>query len=230
MNRLTRPALLLSALLMVTACQVKDIPPRTASPAATALQDGPPAALRSGGRLVLEDRFDGERLADHWQTKHTGWVVKHGAAHSTRARNEGLWLTILLPASTRIEFDAWSEASGPPGSFAGDLKCEVFAEQPTHEAGYVLINGGWNNQLDVIARLDEHGRDRAEKPAAPVEPGTRYRWTIMRYEGEIYWYRDDVLLMTYPDASPLQGRHFGFNNWESHAYFDNLTIFDIGER
>ena len=39
----------------------------------------------------------------------------------------------------------------------GDIKVEIFGDGTDHASGYVLIHGGWNNSLSIIARLDEHG-------------------------------------------------------------------------
>jgi hypothetical protein len=213
--------------LCLWGCQVKDIPDRSTVTPAPSTTAGPSQAQLTGGKAILTERFDGTTLDPRWRTTHAGWTIVDGAVHSTKARNAGLWLDTPLPEAARVEFDAWSAAPTGSTTFAGDLKCEIFADKPEHEAGYVLINGGWNNRLDVIARLDEHGEDRSAQAAHPVEPGTRYHWTVLRVDGTIYWYRDETLLMQYEDANPLPGRYFGFNNWESNAFFDNLVVYDL---
>ena len=101
--------------------------------------------------------------------------------------------------------------------FPGDLKCEAFATKQEHEAGYVFINGGWSNQLDVIARLDEHGTDRLEQPAHKVKADAWSQWDVVRAGNNIYWFKAGKLLMHYPDANPIEGPFFGFNNWESRS-------------
>ncbi|MCI0571781.1 MAG: hypothetical protein L0Y66_13600 [Myxococcaceae bacterium] len=80
------------------------------------------------------------------------WRVERGELHSPGVRNNPLWLKASLPADVAIEFDVRSESP------EGDIKVEVFGDGRNHASGYVLIHGGWNNSLSIIARLDEHGR------------------------------------------------------------------------
>ncbi len=183
--------------------------------------------LLLGGRLVFHDDFNRAELGDRWQTGHAGWALVDGWVHSTKPRNDGLWLKELLPdGPVRVEFTARSEPEAD-GSFPGDLKCEIFATKPEHGAGYVVINGGWNNKLDVIARLDEHGEDRLAQPSQKVERSVAYRWAIVRQDGTVRWFRDGELMMSYTDEAPLAGRYFGFNNWTTNAYFDDLKIYQL---
>ena len=217
--RIRRPAIYVAAWMLlgtffIAACEKKAIPPRN---------DG-----LSGGTLVFEESFDKAAFADTWTITPGGdWKVVDGWAHSKSARNKGLWLTgFELPEAVRIEFDVRSEPRGKK-RFEGDAKCEVFCTEPAHEKGYILINGGWNNQLDIIARLDEHGKDRKETASRPVEKSKVYRWTIIRTAGTILWFRDGERFMTYEDKAPVKGRYFGFNNWEAHLYFDNLKIYKL---
>lgn len=207
-----------------TGCERKAIPARVAlEPSAAAAPD----PLLEGGRLVFEDDFDRAVLGESWTTTHDGWRVVGGEIHSTQARNEGLWLTVELPTEARIEFDARSEPLPGGAPFPGDLKCEVFAERPEHQAGYLVINGGWNNQLDVIARQDEHGADRAAQAARAVEPSRTYRWAVVRKGATLSWFRDGALVMRYEDAQPIAGHYFGFNNWEASVFFDHLRVFSL---
>ena len=211
-------------------CERKAIPPRLPTEPggqATAGSTDDARALLEGGRLVFEDDFERESLGDHWTTKDHVWGIVGGAVHTADARNAGLWLDIELPERARISFDARSEPRTGGKPFEGDLKCEVFAERPEHQGGYILINGGWNNQLDVIARKDEHGADRKAQPAAPVEPSRIYRWTIVRDGAAIDWYRDDQRLMRYEDPEPVKGHFFGFNDWEANVFFDNLRVYAL---
>ena len=67
--------------------------------------------------------------------------------------NAALWLQHKLPDRTRVEFEA------TPLSKNGDVKAEIFGDGFTHQSGYILIMGGWSNQLNIIARQDEHGED-----------------------------------------------------------------------
>lgn len=200
-------------------CGKKTIPSRGDAPGAE--------RFLTGGELVFEDRFDRAEFGENWKVEHASWRIVDGWAHSTNPKNDGLWLNEQLPEGpVRVEFVARSEPL-PDGSFPGDLKCEIFAKTQAHEAGYVLINGGWNNQLDVIARLDEHGEDRLAQTSKPVVRSTAHRWAVVRVGGDLHWFRDGELLMTYQDAAPLDGRYFGFNNWLTHAYFDDLRVYRL---
>ena len=51
----------------------------------------------------------------------------------------------------------------------------------------------------------------------------------MRQGGRLDWYVDDMQtpFLSLDDPDPYKGsghRYFGFNNWQSDAYFDNLVI------
>lgn len=210
------------ALAASAACQHKDIPQRPPP-----RED--PTKLLSGGKLVFEDGFERAALGADWKTTHAGWVIEGGWAHSTNPRNAGLWLTRPLPDKARIEFDARSEPLPGGKPFPGDLKCEVFATAPQHQAGYILVNGGWKNSLDIVARLDEHGKDRKERASQAVEPSKTYRWAVARTGSTIHWFRDGAPFMTYDDDAPIAGRFFGFNNWEANVYFDNVKVFDLNQ-
>lgn len=214
-------SLTVTAALALGACEKKPIPARTAKP------DDPQQYL-TGGTLQFEETFAADKISDKWTIDAGGdWRVVDGWVHSRRARNKGLWLTGLqLPDKVRVEFDVRSEPRGEQ-RFEGDTKCEVFATEPAHEKGYILVNGGWNNALDIIARLDEHGKDRKERPSRAVEASKVYRWAIVRVSDTVYWFRDGGLFMYYQDANPVPGRYFAFNNWEAHLYFDNLRIYAL---
>lgn len=206
------------------ACEKKAIPPRAEPAAAT-----PAADHLTGGSLVFEERFDAPAFGRAWTVTAKGdWTIVDGWAHSKSAKNMGLWLTgFQLPDGVRVEFDIRSEPRGAGKRFEGDLKCEIFNTAAEHEKGYILVNGGWNNQLDIVARLDEHGKDRKETPARAVEASKVYRWAIVRTAGTLHWYRDGVPFMTFDDGEPVKGRFFGFNNWEAHVYVDNLKVFAL---
>jgi len=239
---------LASLLALVAGCQHKDIPPRPAPTARTAQAaatagatatdaNGLAARLLRGGELVFQDTFDRAELGSRWKAATKDWRIEGGWVHSEHPKNKGLWLLQELPPNTRVEFDVRSEplANGKP--FPGDTKCEIFATEPHHQGGYILINGGWHNQLDVIARLDEHGKDRKSQAARPVEPSRVYHWAVVRLmappdaetsrRGTIWWFRDGALFMTYEDPAPVDGRYFGFNNWETNVFYDNLKVFKL---
>jgi hypothetical protein len=185
-----------------------------------------PMTLLEGGTLLFEDDFEREALGAGWQSDHASWRLEQGWVTSTNPRNQGVWLDFELPPRARIELDLRSEPI-PGKPFPGDLKCEAFGAKREHQAGYVLANGGWGNTLDIIARLDEHGRDRKEQPADPVEPSRTYHWAVVRAEGTIWWFKDRALHMRFPDEAPLPGTSFGLNNWEARSYFDNLKIYAL---
>lgn len=218
-------------LLTVASCERKPIPPRT--PAAPVVKTSPSdldvlADLLRGGTEVFRDGFERAELGADWRSDHKDWHLEGGWLRSSAVDNAGVWLLRELPERARVEFDAKSLPLPDGKPFPGDIKCEVFATKPAHQAGYVLINGGWQNQLDVIARLDEHGTDRKERPAARVAPSQVYHWAIARDDaGTVYWFRDGVLQMSYPDAAPIAGRYFGFNNWRTNVAFDNLVVYRL---
>lgn len=143
--------------------------------------------------------------------------------------NAALWLQKPLPNRVRVEFEATALTPN------GDVKSEIFGDGSTHQSGYILIMGGWSNQLNIIARQDEHGEDRKRdsrcvvrnRRKVCVETGKVYRWAIERRDETLKWYVDDKLFMTYSDRYPIQGKHFGFNNWEAKVAFDDLRILKL---
>jgi hypothetical protein len=79
----------------------------------------------------------------------------------------------------------------------------------------------------VIARLDEHARNRIENHLAKVEKGRTYRIRVERRGGLLRWFNDGVLVMELDDRKPLWGKgndRFGFSTWDSDVFFDNLKI------
>ncbi|KPK14772.1 MAG: hypothetical protein AMJ62_11710, partial [Myxococcales bacterium SG8_38] len=114
------------------------------------------------------------------------------------------------------------------------IKLEIFGDGASHSTGdryeatsYVVIFGGWNNSLNVLARMDEHGADRITGPPRKVQVGRTYHFRIERIDGTLTVWVDDELLLRMEDSEPLRGRghdHFAFNNWQSDVWFDNLRI------
>ena len=91
----------------------------------------------------------------------------------------------------------------------------------------MVIFGGWNNSMNIIARMDEHADDRAVGQRQRIEPGTTYHIKIERRGNTITSWLDDRQIAQMEDPEPLWGRghdHFAFNNWQSDLYFDNLVI------
>lgn len=174
------------------------------------------------------DDFERTQLGDDWHNTGGPWQVRDGALRVRGARNRPLWLRRTLPRDVRIEFDVKSDSP------EGDIKVEVFGDgssRATSESytatSYVVIFGGWGNSTNLIARMDEHGADRAEGPRRPVEQGRVYHVVIEREGDTIRAEVDGELLAELEDPEPLEGRghdHFAFNNWQSELTFDNLEI------
>ena len=211
--------------------------PFLASVLAVVAYSGRPVAPSTGGQLFFEDDFERNAVGADYRIaaadqgwKAGEWQIKDGRLLAEKIHNAALWLKRPLPSQVRIEFDVKAHSE------SGDLKCEAFGDGRTHQSGYIFIMGGWKNTVICIARLDEHGEDRKNDNRCPrqgnrrrcVEPEVDYHWAIERRDNTVKWYVDGRLQLTYPDAHPLQGRHFAFNNWEAKVSFDNLRIFDLG--
>jgi hypothetical protein len=68
---------------------------------------------------------------------------------------------------------------------------------------------------------------RVEANPFPVERGKKYHWRIERRGSLLRWFIDGQLFMEFDDPFPLEGKghdRFGFSNWESQLYFDNLRV------
>ena len=180
----------------------------------------------TGGDLVFSDDFERSEAGENWKLESPSWRIVDGWLHDDHAKNAGAWLNRELPERVRIEFKTRSEMPAT-GGFRGDTKCEVFCERQAHQAGYVLIFGGWENTINTIARLDEHGKDRLEEHTHRVIPGKVYTWTIIRTDGTLHWYLDGKPFMQYDDREPVPGRYFGFNNWISVVFYDDVKIYKL---
>lgn len=204
----TRNYISLSALMLGIACTPQ----------------GDPAIPTAG----FVEKFESEQLADYWNNTGASYAIRDGKLHVKGARNKPLWLRRTLPHDVQIEFDVRSESP------EGDIKVEVFgdglsrAETDSYTAtSYVVIFGGWNNTLNVLARMNEHGDDRVVGPPHKVVPGRTYHMKIVRQGGKFTAWADDHELFSMTDPDPLYGRghdHFGVNNWQSDLWLDNLTI------
>jgi hypothetical protein len=180
------------------------------------------------GPAPFTDDFNRTDLGELWHNTGGPYELRDGMLHIRGARNKPLWLRRTLPHDVRLEVDVRSESD------AGDIKLEIFgdgeskAETDSYTAtSYVVIFGGWNNSLNIIARMNEHAEDRAVGPRYPVVKGRTYRLKVERRGSVITAWADDRQLATMDDANPLSGRghdHFAFNNWESDLWFDNLRI------
>jgi len=146
-------------------------------------------------QLPYSDDFsDPATVGAHYWTNGGYSRVLNGELLSPGVRNDPLWLEAKLPQDVAVEFDVHSESP------EGDVKCEIFGDGLNHASGYVLIHGGWNNRLSIIARLDEHGaslssleqeaRRRANElglnTTDPVATGVFRKDTRMRVEANPY--------------------------------------------
>jgi hypothetical protein len=199
------------------------------------------ATASKGGSIksVFEDTFERTELGPDWNATSPVWRIDGGKLCAEGARNHPAWLSRKLPTNARIEFEAMSRSPD------GDLKVELWgdgksfakATSYTDASSYIAIFGGWKNTFHVLARIDEHAKDRpevkldpnsADLRARPVRPHNMYHFKIERNDGKtIRWYVDDLEIMTFTDANPLKGaghEYMGFNDWDVPVCFDNLKI------
>jgi len=187
------------------------------------VKDPPPIKER------WSDTFDRSSPGASYYASGDGYDVVDGALSARGAHNHPLWLRRKLPRDVRIEFAAWSTEP------RGDLKVEVFGDGHSYDpdggaytaTGYEVIFGGWGNSKSIIARLDEHGADVKARADVKVVPRQRYRWKIERQAKLLRWWIDDQVFLEYDDLRPLEGaghEYFGFNNWETDTWFDDLVI------
>jgi hypothetical protein len=196
--------------LTFTACKVKDPPPVTGE---------------------WKDTFERDEIGGDYYKSGPGYDVSSGALSAKGAHNHPLWLRKKLPHDVRIELDCWSNEE------RGDIKVELFGDGKSFDpdggaymaTGYELIFGGWFNSKSIIARLDEHAKDVVQNVALKVQPTRHYHWRIERLGKKLTWFVDDMQtpFLVLDDAAPLENQgheYFGFNNWESDTWFDNLVI------
>jgi len=111
--------------------------------------------------------------------------------------------------------------------FEGDIKCEFGGAEPKHIAGYVMIFGGWKNSLNTIARLEEHTGRMVTDTRRKIEADKNYRISLVRLGNDIKWFIDGKPFLSARDEAVLTGGNFGFNNWNSRFYVDNLKVFKL---
>lgn len=166
------------------------------------------------------------------------WRVEGGRLCGEHARNHGVWLNRVLPVNARIEFEAVSYSND------GDLKAELWGdgrssatgESYSNASSYLTIFGGWQNSMHVLARIDEHGKDRKHVQATAggigreknVTSGRTYKFKVERTDGQtVRWLVDGAEIHTFTDHEPLAGMghdHFGFNDWDAKVCFDNVKV------
>jgi hypothetical protein len=220
--------------------------PAGSAPAGERAQPSPvsSAAPGAGSNDVLKapfhDYFERSELGPDWNaTSPTAWRIEGGRLCGRGAKNHPVWLVRRLPTNARVEFDATSTSAD------GDLKAELWGDGKSAATGnsysnatsYLTIFGGWKNQFHVLARIDEHAKDRPEVKidksgsdprARPVAAHQTYRFKVERNDGKtVRWLVDDIEIHSYVDPKPLKGpghEHLGFNDWEVPVCFDNLSI------
>jgi hypothetical protein len=179
-----------------------------------------PAEGLEGGVEIFSDDFGRDKVGDKWLDRAGKWEIKDGWLHGRLIKNDGLWLNVPLPERVRVEFDAKA------GSDEGDVKFEIFNTDQAHQTGYICILGGWKNTVSIIARLNEHGEDRLES-GLHAEKDRVYHFAAVRTGSELRWYVDGKLVLQWNDEDPIRGPYFGFNDWASEVWFDNLKIYRL---
>jgi hypothetical protein len=110
--------------------------------------------------LPYQDDFsDPSTVQKHYWSTGGLWRTVDGQLVCPGVKQNPLWLKAKLPQNVAVEFDARSQSP------EGDIKVEIFGDGTDHASGYVLIHGGWNNTLSIIARRDEHGQPLAQLQA-----------------------------------------------------------------
>lgn len=113
------------------------------------IRPAPPATVA----LPYEDDFSSPgTIGAHYFSTGGHWRLQSGELFSPGVKNNPLWLKAKLPQNVVIDFDARS------ASPEGDIRVEVFGNGVDHLSGYELIQGGWNNTVSAIIRLDENSR------------------------------------------------------------------------
>lgn len=177
--------------------------------------------VRSEGSVPFEDSFDRSKLGPLYRATGGHWVVQQGAAYSSGAQNQPLFLEIPLPPDVVVEVDVRSDTN------TVDAKIELMTDGRKHQSGYIFILGGWKNTISAIARLDEHGKDRVEKKPTKVTGRKSYRWRIEKQGGSLRWFIDGEPYLNFEDEDPLQGPghdRLAFSNWTNQVRYDNLKV------
>lgn len=188
--------------------------------------------LSKPGRPLEGLNLERARLDPRFWTpvdKASPWKLgEDGAITSIGARNQPLWFRQALPEHFRIEFEAWCEGDDC------DLRFELLGDGEHHESGYVMVFGGWNHTVHLMARMDEHapfdGARVMRTDDIDVKPGQRYKMAFVKTDAAVRWFVDGELLLQYIDPEPLHGvehRYFGINSWETPVFVRGLIIVDL---
>jgi hypothetical protein len=180
------------------------------------------------GKIILTERFDGPLGARFTDTSDGAYAVVGGKLRAKGAYNHPLWLNAKLPGDARIDFTARSASPDV------DIKVEVFGDGKSYAktasytaTSYVLVLGAWHNSRSIIARMNEHGKDRKVRKQPTAEVGRTYAFCVIRRGNALTWYLDGERFLGFDDPEPLRGaghESFAFNNWESEVTFDDLVI------
>jgi hypothetical protein len=109
------------------------------------LRGTPPATAQLP---YLQDFSDGSAVERDFASVGGFWRAVNGELLAPGVKNNPLWLKAALPQDVAIEFDVRSEYP------EGDIRVELFGDGTDTGSGYVLVHGGWNNSLSVLARKD----------------------------------------------------------------------------
>src|SRR5690606_31757037 len=149
--------------------------------------------------VEFKDDFERPTLGPDWRVTTGRWKIDGGKVCAAGARNHPVWLKRRLPVNASIEFDATS--ASPDGDikaeFWGDGRSGATSVSYTNATSYLAIFGGWKNHFHVLARIDEHAKDRKElrlDPAATegknqrVEANRTYHFQVERRDGRtVQW-------------------------------------------
>jgi hypothetical protein len=195
--------------LVVAGCKVKDPPPVTEK---------------------WTDNFGRDDIGGNYYKTGGGYSV-NGALSTKGGHNHPLWLRKKLPKDVQIDVTAWSNTPD------GDIKVELAGDGRSFDpdggaytaTGYVFIFGGWHNSKSMIVKGNEHGTDMVERVAPKVVLKQHYHFRIVKKAKHLSWFIDDMTtpFLEYEDPHMLTGvghEYFGFNNWESDAWFDDLVV------
>lgn len=179
-------------------------------------------------KAPFHDDFERAEVGANYRNTGAGYQLVSGKLNIRGARNRPLWLKKKLPRDAVIEVKVMSRSP------EGDIKVEAWGDGQSYATtdsylatSYVFIMGGWGNSISALCRLDEHGGDRKTRSDARVEMGRTYHFKIQRKGRLVEWFVDEKPFLSFDDPQPLEGdkhSYFGFNNWESDLYFDDLKI------